>query len=290
MTQSSLFNAASSGSDEPLTMTSREIAELTGKEHSNVMRDIRNMVEELKQDSKLNFACKSSTYKADTGQSYNQYELDKDTTLTLMLGYDAVARMKVVKRWQALETGKAQPATAQQPTVTVLAAPPLVDVCNALVATVGAKVMSRKEGAELIRAITLASFHGSNVLMDAAKQKPTVVAPRSTHAQPSIQDDGFTPYELRAKGTETTTRLLDKHGVRISAKALFDAMEKLNMASTRHEANAQATAYRILTGEGLRYGQNVMSFDGERSHPYLYVAKFDGLLGALNLDGSEPTT
>lgn len=35
----------------PLTMTSREIAELTGKEHSNVTRDIREMFESLEIDA-----------------------------------------------------------------------------------------------------------------------------------------------------------------------------------------------------------------------------------------------
>ncbi|EMB1336562.1 Rha family transcriptional regulator, partial [Escherichia coli] len=33
--------------DQLISMTSVEIAELTGKEHRNVLRDIRNMVEEL---------------------------------------------------------------------------------------------------------------------------------------------------------------------------------------------------------------------------------------------------
>ena len=35
--------------------------------------------------------------------------MDKDTSLTLLLGYDVVARMKVVKRWQQLEA-QAAPA------------------------------------------------------------------------------------------------------------------------------------------------------------------------------------
>lgn len=89
----------------PLTMTSREIAELTGKDHSNVMRDIRAMIEAISMDSNLNPCAKSTTYTGKDGRQYPQYELDKDTCLTLLLGYDAVARMKVVKRWQELEAG-----------------------------------------------------------------------------------------------------------------------------------------------------------------------------------------
>lgn len=94
-----------------LTMNSREIAMLTGKAHSHVMRDIRTMMADLEQNPNLDSVCKSSTYTGSNGQSYDQYELDKDTCLTLLLGYDAVARMKVVKRWQELEA-QVKPAFA----------------------------------------------------------------------------------------------------------------------------------------------------------------------------------
>jgi len=90
------------GANGPM-MSSREIAELVGKEHRNVMRDIRNMMETLTMSSNLSPCCKSSTYVGKDGRNYDQYELDKDTCLTLLLGYDPVARMRVVKRWQELE-------------------------------------------------------------------------------------------------------------------------------------------------------------------------------------------
>ncbi|WP_280582940.1 phage antirepressor KilAC domain-containing protein [Lampropedia aestuarii] len=88
-------------------MSSCEIAELTGKRHADVMRDIRTMMTALKQNADLRSVCISSTYTGENDQEYPQYELDKDTSLTLLLGYDPVARMKVVKRWQELEAKQA---------------------------------------------------------------------------------------------------------------------------------------------------------------------------------------
>lgn len=89
----------------PKTMSSLEIAELTGKEHKNILRDIRAMVAEL-HGSELSFVCDSMTYESSNGQSYPMYSLDKETTLTLLLGYDVVARMKVIKRWAQLEADR----------------------------------------------------------------------------------------------------------------------------------------------------------------------------------------
>lgn len=97
------LNSTLSPAAVPLTMSSRDIAELTGKRHADVMRDIRILMDALEQNAGLRSVCISTTYVGENDQSYPQYELDKDTSLTLLLGYDPVARMKVVKRWQELE-------------------------------------------------------------------------------------------------------------------------------------------------------------------------------------------
>ena len=95
----------------PATMSSREIAELTSKQHSNVMRDIRAMIERLEADSTLNWHCETETYQDDQGKPREMYRLDKQTTLTLVSGYDAVLRFRIIQRWQDLE---AQPQTQPQ--------------------------------------------------------------------------------------------------------------------------------------------------------------------------------
>lgn len=85
-------------------MSSREIAELTGKDHFHVMRDLRAMHGQL--GAMFGGAIQAWIH-PQNGQTYDEYLLDKNTSLTLLLGYDAVARMKVVKRWQELEDAQA---------------------------------------------------------------------------------------------------------------------------------------------------------------------------------------
>ncbi len=101
-------------SSTPATMTSREIAELTGKQHSNVMRDIRVMIERLSATSDLKWHCETETYIDEQGKPRDMYRMDKDTTLTLVSGYDAVLRFRIIKRWQELE----EQTSAQPPKLT----------------------------------------------------------------------------------------------------------------------------------------------------------------------------
>lgn len=79
------------------TMTSREIADLTGKQHDNVRRDIKNMGEELS----LNF--EEKVLPSSGGRPSVAYVLNKEETLILVSGYSIKMRAAIIKRWQELE-------------------------------------------------------------------------------------------------------------------------------------------------------------------------------------------
>ena len=74
------------------TMSSVEIAELTGKEHYNVIRDIRTLLEQGV--AALNF--EASTYKDANQRDRPCFNLTKKGCLILASGYDAKLREKII--------------------------------------------------------------------------------------------------------------------------------------------------------------------------------------------------
>jgi hypothetical protein len=93
------------------TMTSREIAELTEKQHSHVMRDITTMLEALEKDVSTFGGIFLDAYK----REQPMFRLPYDETICLLTGYDVKARMKVIKRWQELEQPTVSPVTTLPP-------------------------------------------------------------------------------------------------------------------------------------------------------------------------------
>lgn len=122
----------------PTTMSSREIAELTVKEHKTVLRDIRSMLitlygqdhldrvipeqyrnrhsEYIREHSAeiLNALFNDGTnrfhqekqgfsWERDTRGYISIFQLDKSHTLTLVSGYDVALRKRIIDRWQELE-------------------------------------------------------------------------------------------------------------------------------------------------------------------------------------------
>jgi Rha family phage regulatory protein len=85
--------------DQNLTMSSREIAELTGKRHDNVKADVTKMLDELNLDV-LNF---QGIYFDAQNRKQTEYKLDRDLTLTLVSGYNIKLRHAIIERLDELE-------------------------------------------------------------------------------------------------------------------------------------------------------------------------------------------
>lgn len=104
-------------SNQSLTMSSREIAELTGKRHDNVKTDIEKMLIELK----LNVPEFTGTYTATNGNSSLEFNLPKRECLILVSGYSIQLRSKIIDRWQELEAKNNKPLTRKEMALMVIA-------------------------------------------------------------------------------------------------------------------------------------------------------------------------
>ena len=89
-------------STQEKTMTSIEIANLTDKNHRHVLRDIRNMIDELEIDVPNFEHIYLDAYK----REQTMFKLNRKLTDCLLTGYSAKARMMVIERWHELENIK----------------------------------------------------------------------------------------------------------------------------------------------------------------------------------------
>ncbi|WP_331296789.1 phage regulatory protein/antirepressor Ant [Methylobacterium hispanicum] len=148
----------------PLTMSSLEIAERTGKRHDNVMRDIRAMLVEIHGEGGL-LTFEDTHRNPQNGQEYPIFNLPKRECLTLVAGYSAKLRVAIIDRWIELE--------AQQPAQTAInPADPKVMLAvfshlQDQVATLSGQVEELKPAAAALERI--AESHGTFCRSTAAK-------------------------------------------------------------------------------------------------------------------------
>jgi len=81
------------------TMSSLQIAEITGKEHKNVLADIRRVLHEAEiQDAKF-----LAPYKMPSGQMATVYHLPRRACDLVVSGYSVKYRLASIDRWQEVE-------------------------------------------------------------------------------------------------------------------------------------------------------------------------------------------
>lgn len=90
-----------------ITMGSREIARLVGKEHRHILRDVRTLLVALDLDPE---GYVQKWAHPQNGQQYDEFQLPRDLTETLVTGYSIPLRHKVVVRLRELESVAAKPA------------------------------------------------------------------------------------------------------------------------------------------------------------------------------------
>ncbi|CRY25831.1 Uncharacterized phage-encoded protein [Yersinia enterocolitica] len=87
--------------NQVVSMTSLEIADLTGKRHDHVIRDVRKMVQDL--DTAPKNGVSEENYVDPTGRQLPMYRLDRKHAFILVSGYSVHLRAKCYDHIQALE-------------------------------------------------------------------------------------------------------------------------------------------------------------------------------------------
>lgn len=90
------------------TMSSLEIARLTGKDHKNVIADIRKTLEEMGEGGELKF---QSSYKTSQNKELPCFNLPRRECDILISGYSIPYRVKIIDQWRELEATSQLPKT-----------------------------------------------------------------------------------------------------------------------------------------------------------------------------------
>lgn len=84
-----------------LTMSSREIADLTKASHDNVLKTVRALVAKG-----IVFGNETPYQHHQNGQTYQEFKLSYRDTMVVVSGYSAELRAKIIDRWQELESAQ----------------------------------------------------------------------------------------------------------------------------------------------------------------------------------------
>lgn len=230
-------------------MSSREIANITGKRHDNVKRDILAMLKELKVDP-LKF---EGIYLDGRNREQVQYQLDREHTDCLLTGYSAPMRMKVIRRWRELE----QQDGARQ----------------SMIAS-GTKVVGELAILECFTRL-LKPAPSSQVLMLAQIAKnngleSSFLPGYAIDAAPDAAGGSSMP-------TKSATALLKDNGIRYAPAAFNRALASLGFLKQlqRKDSKGEMRDFWSVTEKGLQYGKNLTSPQSPReTQPHWYVDHF----------------
>ncbi|WP_205300338.1 Rha family transcriptional regulator [Pantoea sp. Ap-967] len=243
------------------TMSSREIAKLTGKAHKHVLADVRSMLTELE----IDWADCSAQYQDSTGRWLPCFNLNRDLTDTLLTGYSAKMRLAVIRRWRELE---------QQD---------------------GARQAVMANGTKVIGEIAIMECF-TRLLKPAASCQVQMLA---KIAESNGLDAKFLPgYAVDAApdspdgssmASKPLTVLLKLHGIKCSAAPFNWKLRDAGIIKQMSRVNSkkETVYFWSITEKGLRYGKNLTSPQCPReTQPHWYEDRFAELASLIVSGGA----
>lgn len=237
-------------------MSSREIAELTGKEHRNVLADIRKMLAELDKAAADFSAVARIAGPNGSVREIEIFELPERETLILVSGYSIAMRARIIDRWKELEA-RIQPALIQSKLAGEIA-----------IAECFARLLKPSQSSQIAMLQHIAKNHGL---------EPTFLPAYAIDAS----SDSTTGSSMDSK---PITELLIAHGISISPRTynrlLADAgmqVERIRKSTSKRAVNG-TKKFWCVTESGLRFGKNITNVNSPReTQPHWYPDRFSAL-------------
>ena len=231
------------------TMSSREIANITGKRHDNVKRDIVAMLKDLKVDV-LSF---EDIYLDGRNREQVQYLLDREHTDCLLTGYSAPMRMKVIRRWRELEQRQGAREQALLNGTKVVGELAILECFT--------RLLKPAPSSQVMMLNQIAANNGLD-----AKFLPGY----AVDAAPDAVGGSSMP-------TKSATALLKDHGIRYAPAAFNRALADRGFLKQlqRNNSKGEAVDFWSVTEKGMAYGKNLTSPQCPReTQPHWYVDRF----------------
>ena len=254
-----IINASTGLKNEPSahkrTMSSVEIAEMTGKLHHHVLRSIRAMEPAWEKVAQTKFGCCS--YKDENNRERPMYLLDYRECMYIATKFNDEARAKLILRWDELEREDRAKESNALPGPTDYGAGHTV---HELIEWVGA--LQRLGGAD--KASTL------EIMKKIAEERglPMVDIPVSTKNTPAEKRPGIeklTPSPAKEKDkckivrkAYTLTDLLKIHGKKYTAAQFNQLLIEKGFMEILYR---NGEPYKAISLKGLKYGVNSTRID-----------------------------
>lgn len=238
------------------TMSSREIANLTGKRHPDVKRDIQAMAVELKVDVS-EFA---HIYNDSRNREQVEYLLDREHTDCLLTGYRAGLRMKVIRRWHELEQQQVAREQAQLTGTKVIGEIAIMECFT--------RLLKPAPSSQIMMLAKIAANNGLD-----AKFLPGY----AVDAAPDAAGGSSMP-------TKAITARIKDHAIASTGRAFNLALEVHGFIKVLQRKNSkqEMVDFWSVTEKGMAYGKNLTSPQCPReTQPHWYVDRFLELAGLV---------